>query len=204
MTSHQEKVNRDWATSQQLIDQHVLPFLSVKLGVTCYSINKDGSEIEAVLDRRASIDALADCNGLVHGIALRAAVGSWSKFTIRWKRSTGLSTEFEKFRKARASNALTPNITVQAYISGNTLSMGVAITPKLYQWVEDNLRNESLVQRRSAYDGNRFLVVYWDRLESCGWFRRWILLFTKGRLFMQIDKEIFEDLNRYSMVSSNE
>ncbi|HEV7297777.1 MAG TPA: hypothetical protein VGN72_00305 [Tepidisphaeraceae bacterium] len=169
MTAYQEHVDETWATSQELNDRYVIPAISKFLNAQVISINKHASSLEAMLDRRAGLDAVACFGGQVHGLGLRASHGTYNNFTIRWRRSTGLATEFQKHK---AHTGLKPTITVQAYLDGSILSLGVAVTSKLYKFAEDNLHDEWAVQRKTNYDGGRFLSIRWHHLENMSWFRR--------------------------------
>jgi hypothetical protein len=127
------------------------------------------------LDILAGIDAWHIIDGYgMRGIASRVQEcdPSWDTFTIRWDRSNGIETERHKRLRAihnKAEGLLLPHITVQAYVTPETVRIGLVNTEALFLQAENHLKENPnptssklpVYFRKNNFDGNRFLVVSW-------------------------------------------
>lgn len=146
------------------------------------------------LDVRAGIDAwqIHTSHG-IRGIASRVQWGDrdWGTFTVRYSRSSGATTEYEKRRAAIASGAgwLFPYLTIQAYVEkpareGALLSAAVCRTADLIRYIEEthdpdlpvNERNEHGAWLRPNHvDGNLFWVCEWNVMAEYGYhIKKWV------------------------------
>ena len=166
----------DYNKSEHLNDAYLFPALAEHFGGEILSVRKYESEVESWLDRRAGVDALLHAGNTIVGLAARVQYGDWATFTVRYNRSSGRMTEYAKTINAIKADSLRPGLTVQGYISGDSITVGLANTKSLYQHIEANLA--SWERRRAGADGNEFLVVPWDQLNNVDWFTK----FTTGIL----------------------
>lgn len=130
-------------------------------------------------DVLAGIDAwqLCDQRGYMRGIAsrvqwppagLRRNGQPWQTFTVRRRRDTGTTTEFEKRLDAirsRDAGALYPALTVQAYLKsgrGPLLSAAVMRTRDLYEHIAEH----GAPTRRTT--NAEFFYLAWSRLAIVG------------------------------------
>jgi len=138
------------------------------------------------LDYIAGIDAwhVAKCDKQMRGLASRVQRSSepFNNFTIRYKLASGKPTEYEKRLEAinsqrdNGTNWLYPDITVQAYINGQTnqlMSWAVMSTKQLFLAAEYLIKNGEVGNPdysddygfRTGPDGNTFLYISWKYLE---------------------------------------
>ena len=132
----------------------------------------------ATLDTCSGIDAfqMLPSGNVLRGIASRIQYGrAYPTFTLRYKRSSGAATEFEKRLYAirhGAQGYMYPHLTVQAYMShpkGKLLAAAVTETSSLYLYAERYRADRSRVyEQRNSSDGNSFLVVPWEPYRKAG------------------------------------
>lgn len=133
------------------------------------------------LDVLAGIDGwqLLPAKGVMRGVACRVQHGPlcYSTFTIRYRRTSGARTEYDKRLEAidrAAEGWLVPGLTIQAYVSddGHTLWAACAVeTVPLLRYAKRWLgqgRIDRLYEKPNGADGNRFLVIPWRGLEQEG------------------------------------
>lgn len=135
---------------------------------TIESRTKD--ELRNDLDARAGIDAYQRWPVAMRGIASRVQSDGINHrtFTIRESRPSGVSTEYQKrlqVIKRRDEGFLYPYWTVQAYMSevgGDLLSVAVAKTVELYQFIEQQESGGRKLPRNVAKNGGQtFIYVGW-------------------------------------------
>ena len=87
----------------------------------------------------------------------------YKTFTVRFKRKSGVETEYKKRAEAILSDKgyLYPYLTIQAYLdkrgdSKDILSCGVIKTKDLYNYIFANIAD---IQKRKCQEGNEFLYV---------------------------------------------
>jgi len=130
------------------------------------------------LDTCSGIDAfqMLPSGHVLRGIASRIQYGrSYPTFTLRYKRSSGATTEFEKRLYAirhGAQGYLYPHLTIHAYMSGpggQLLAAAVTETSALYLYAQQYRGDASRVyEQRNPSDGNSFLVVLWEPYRRDG------------------------------------
>lgn len=185
-----DEVRRDAQWSAGAFAQLVWPEIAASLGGgVLRPVELADSDLARDLDAHAGIDAfqvIRDAS-IVRGIASRVqttndAWPTWETFTVRYRRSSGTSTEFEKRLRAiedTSLGALWPHLTVHAYLDATkTRCRSVAIieTEMLYRFAahgEAELRarlgrelqhgdsNELVSVKRVGADGNLFLAINW-------------------------------------------
>ncbi|MBU1289908.1 hypothetical protein KKG85_01550 [Patescibacteria group bacterium] len=105
----------------------------------------------------------------MRGIASRVQFGNtdWKSFTVRYKRSSGATTEYEKRKLAIYGDRglLYPYLTVQAYVKENNefMSAGVIKTKDLFNCLDDPKLYEI---RKNKSDGNIFRFVRWSKIKK--------------------------------------
>lgn len=179
-------VARDLTDSATAFVQYVWPCIRFICGggevLPVESTTNKGLEND--LDILAGIDAwqIIREKSVMRGIAsrvqwLRPGIKEWNTFTIRYKRTSGATTEFEKRLFAlqhRSENYLLPHFTVQAYFRLNPLgqrttndflSLGVVKTLDLYRYL---LKYRMGMVRSNGDDGNEFLFAPWSDMEQKG------------------------------------
>jgi hypothetical protein len=132
----------------------------------------------STLDACSGIDAfqMPPSGNVLRGIASRIQYGrSYPTFTLRYKRSSGAATEFEKRLYAIQHverGYIYPHLTIQAYMSrpsGKLLAAAVTETRSLYLYAQRYREDKSRVYvQRNASDGNTFLVVMWEPYQREG------------------------------------
>ncbi|HEU5378619.1 MAG TPA: hypothetical protein VFV38_24630 [Ktedonobacteraceae bacterium] len=184
-----DEVKRDLAASSADFAHIVWPVLRER----CKELR--GSELGLVeghpdqqlhfdLDVCAGIDAYQRGKFALRGIAARV---QWWKnyrtFTVRISRPNGSATEYKKrleILKHREEGYLYPFWSIHAYLSepgGDLLSVGVARTTELYQYIEQRERNGPKLPRHQASCGGEwFFVVSWEEYRQSGKY-----LFTSSR-----------------------
>ena len=134
--------------------------------------------IIVALDNCSGIDAfqMLPSGTVLRGVASRIQYGRYyPTFTLRYKRSNGAVTEFEKRLYAIrhvAQGCIYPHLTIHAYMSrpkGKLLAVAVTETRALYHYAERYREDRSRVyEQRNISDGNSFLVVLWDPYQQAG------------------------------------
>jgi hypothetical protein len=134
--------------------------------------------IIVALDNCSGIDAfqMLPSGNMLRGVASRIQYGRlYPTFTLRYKRSNGAATEFEKRLYAIrhvAQGYIYPHLTIQAYMSkpnGQLLAVAVTETSSLYLYAQRYRQDPSRVyEQRNPSDGNSFLVVPWQPYQQAG------------------------------------
>jgi hypothetical protein len=126
-------------------------------------------ELAKTLDMKAGIDGWQLHNDGMRGIASRVQAGKeWSSFTVRMRRDSGATTEYEKRLAAIQDGRgwLYPHVTIQAYAQtqeGPIVSVGIVLTKDLIGFIQ----NGYSYKKRT---GNAlFAVCMWDKIESAGY-----------------------------------
>lgn len=138
--------------------------------------------IAKLLDLHSGIDAVMLSDKGLSGVALRIQKNTnknWGTFTIRYKRTSGNPTEYQKRIKEIYDGHPTfyPQFTVQAYYDSNDKLLGGAIvkTKTMYDIVmkhgepfekNKNGKNGIYLQTNQS-DGNSFIVVPFNMLKDC-------------------------------------
>jgi hypothetical protein len=140
----------------------------------------EDSALAEQMDMLAGIDVWQTKSGEgCRGIASRVQSGAnavdragrpWNTFTIRRRRSSGATTEWEKRVEAiQTGRWLYPYLTVQAYVyDDKLLSAAVARTRDLFRAAMD-LEERGQLEVRTAREGSRwaeFAFVPWDRVPE--------------------------------------
>ena len=147
----------------------VPPLLNLFGGGTVLPVEGAVGELEQKLDREAGIDSVMFSERGVYGIASRVQFDeNYRSFTVRKKRRSGKQTEWEKLLQAKLSGAMTPSLTVQAYIDRTNMRLldaAVICTPDLVRWIENN----PCKTRTTGWDQHGqadFWVVPWAKLRN--------------------------------------
>ncbi|MFA5376470.1 MAG: hypothetical protein WC455_12060 [Dehalococcoidia bacterium] len=147
----------------------------------------DNKDFMRTLDQEAGIDAwqVIKDKGVVRGIASRVQkiernrdgiYKPFNSFTIRYRRTSGSKTEYEKRLYAithKSSGNLFPGFTVQGYINADTgqlISAAIVKTFDLFKHIEQGIegKDKDYIIQSNGSDGNEFIVVYWSKLVEAG------------------------------------
>jgi len=183
-------MSRNWVsdlkTSSRLFLACVWPAIQVKCGggeIRAVEVIDD-SRIAKELDVLAGIDVWQTVTGEgVRGIASRVQWGEsaidprtgqpWNTFTIRYRRQSGVDTEFTKRIQAiRTGRWIWPYLTVQGYVSdeqdARLLSCAVVRSRDLYEYLDG--RQDHLARRTSRDDDGwaEFFYPSWAELRDAG------------------------------------
>ncbi len=129
------------------------------------SIEDSENDVLQLFDKYSGVDAVQITKDKqIRGMAMRVQYGrAWDTFTIRFKRSSGAKTEYEKRVDAIKNEKFYPHLTVQCYLSNDTndiLSVGIIKTKDLYNQL-------IMTQTRPAFeDGNIFLYIEFGQLKN--------------------------------------
>lgn len=136
-------------------------------------IETSDSQLAKLFDQYSGIDAIQIINQQLRAVAIRVQWGNaWDTFTIRYKRSSGAKTEYQKRADAVLSDKgyLYPYLTIQAYLdkrgdSTKILSCGVVKTEDLYKFM---FKNMPYLNKRVCPEGNEFIYVSFGALIEHG------------------------------------
>jgi hypothetical protein len=188
MAIHEE----DLSDSARSFQEVVAPVVSEWIGGELVS-NEGVMESETAerLDQESGIDVwrFEQGQGTV-AVASRIQFGDnsldrndvpWNTFTVRYERSSGVETEFQKRKRdLRRPENLVPYYTVQAYLTepeGEIFSIGMVDTQSLIHFIEENLegredeRNQPGLGTQKVYESN-----IPDRWAKFYWVKWWYLL----------------------------
>jgi len=147
----------------------VPPLLKIFGGGTVIPVEGVPGELEQKLDREAGIDAILFSERGAFAIASRIQFDeNYRTFTVRKKRSSRQTTEWEKLQRASVYGAMAPAIIVQAYVDRaqkQLLDAAVVCTTDLIRWIENN-RCETRTTGSDQYGQAEFWVVPWDKLRN--------------------------------------
>lgn len=149
-------------------------------------------EIATRLDQDSGIDVFkfAGEGGGTVGVASRVQFGDaaldmynspWNTFTVRYERSSGVDTEYQKRKREMYSPApISPYYTVQAYLTepcGDLISVSMVETERLIRFCEDNLEGTDVGYKGGGY-GNRQAQDedIPDRWARFYWVKWWYLI----------------------------
>ena len=137
-------------------------------GSKIIEIETSDNDVLQMFDKYSGVDAIqVTKDNQLRGVAMRVQYGkAWNTFTIRYKRSSGSKTEYEKRVDAIENEKMYPQLTVQCFLSSDSkeiLSVGIIRTKDLY----DQLKDKSIVNFRQAKeDGNTFIWTRWQDLKG--------------------------------------
>ena len=139
-------------------------------------IESSSNPILNMFDQHSGVDAIQITKDKqIRGVALRVQYGNaWDTFTIRYRRSSGAKTEYEKRVEALQNEKMYPQLTIQCYLSedgSKILSVGIIKTRDLYEQLERN--NEKVKKRVAKEDGNIFKYISFYDLHK-------ILIYKNG------------------------
>ena len=128
------------------------------------------------LDLQCGIDYLVYFKGLTDGLAWRAQqehsiYGPYNSFTIRKKRESGATTEYEKRNYAIQHNALYPKYTAQAFYSrrnGALMSLAIAKTADIIECITKGLCTENKTGQQEIGQAE-FYTVWWNVMKKNGY-----------------------------------
>jgi hypothetical protein len=127
-------------------------------------------ETAKLLDTLGGIDLwMVDKSRGIRGVASRIQYEkNWRTFTIRAERESGAKTEYEKRKYAIDNDYLYPVVTYQAYIDCGTISIGVAYTKDLIDFIDKGLAYTK--HTKDDQDGQAsFWVIKWDKFKNGGY-----------------------------------
>lgn len=107
--------------------------------------------------------------GEMIGIASRIQRGkAWRTFTVRKSRDSGAVTEYAKRKRAIQTGTLYPMLTMQAYIDGDSVVIGMVKTKDLIEYIDNynpQVRRTGQGQKGQA----EFYVCPWGDLQAKGY-----------------------------------
>jgi hypothetical protein len=162
-------VSSDMAWSSVLFLDRVWPLCKGRLGggELMQMEGRPDTELARMLDMRAGIDGWHLRDEGMRGIASRIQKGNdWRTFTIRMKRDSGATTEYEKRNTAINGGWIYPRITIQAYAQtekGPILSIGIAYTSDIIGFI-----NKGLHRIRNINNAT-FAVCEWIKMKTNGY-----------------------------------
>lgn len=172
MSIHQDNVDNDMGWSSKLFMSQIFGLISKSIGGGYpLAVESSADPLRRQLDVEAGIDfwqVLED--GQMRGIASRVQITKkpMNTFTIRFRRDSGLKTEFAKRRDAIKANSgyLFPHLTVHAYAMskiGMVSSIGIARTKDVIEYC---MKYSPAVL---ACENAEFLVCPWDDMIARGY-----------------------------------
>lgn len=135
-------------------------------GGVLFDIENENSNLSKILDVNTGIDALHILNGRIRGMAIRVQWGeNYGTFTVRYKRTSGAKTEYEKRIDAIKNGWMYPFYTVQAYMDGKKcVNFAIVKTSDMYAFIRDC--PEQVIEEQNRYDGNLFYHVSFKKIAA--------------------------------------
>lgn len=126
------------------------------------------SDMADKLDQLAGVDFWCVESGRgMYGLASRVQDNGkdWGTFTVRRRRFSGATTEFEKRKKQIEENYLYPRYTVQAYTDGfDFLNAGIVKTKQLINFIDTGVKGKDYMIR-DTHNAD-FYVVDWLDIDA--------------------------------------
>lgn len=137
-----------------------------------FNIEFEESDISKMLDQHCGIDYILKSNGKVYGVAARInfMVRHHGHVTIRYTRSNGNKTEFEKRCESIKSNSaeIYASITMQIdALNNRVVRMIVFESDNLYlELLKDKEAYEKRFLNVNQNDGNTFLKISYEEIKE--------------------------------------
>lgn len=179
--SRADDIRAGMKRSSEALKEYVWPTFGPLLGGGELRLLEDGDDTALMFDRSLGIDALQIMpNGTMRGIASRVQYqGRFESFSVRYKRTSGLPTEFMKRMAAAVDeDATLPAITIQAYLSPvvngqrpHLMLAGAVRTRALYSYIRHEMERTGSIEQRFRIhyvEGASFFPVWWRDLREAG------------------------------------
>lgn len=158
--------DKDKRQSADDFQKMIAPVIEKHCGATVIPIENLRGKLPLMLDRQFSTDALYFKGDKMYGVSSRVQRNqNWQTFTIRAERDTGKKTELQKHSDAFAKGAYLPEITVQTYINNGEITIGIAWTADILDYIKKNKTQAK--HTNNSLDGQAtFLCVSWYDMQQ--------------------------------------
>ncbi len=168
-TNDLQIIDSDKTQSADDFEKIVLPVLEKHCGAEIIHTEKLRGELPLMLDRYFSTDALYIKNGKMFGLSSRIQRGiNWRDFSIRAGRDSKNQTEFEKHSDAIKKKKYLPEITTQSFISDDDLTIGIAQTADVIDYIE-KYKPTPIHTRKGEVGQAIFYPVSWQDFKQKGY-----------------------------------
>lgn len=163
------KIDTDKKQSADDFNNLVKPAIEKHCGAKIIHLEKLNGALPLMLDRHFSTDALYIKDGKMFGLSSRIQRGkNWRTFSIRAGRDSKTKTEFEKHSDAIANDDYLPEITLQAYIVGDDLTVGLAHTVDVVDFIK-KYKPQPIHTSKGEVGQAEFYPVSWQDFQSKGY-----------------------------------
>lgn len=163
------KIDIDKKQSASDFNNLVKPAIEKHCDATIIHLENLGGKLPLMLDRFFSTDALFIKGGKMFGLSSRIQHGkNWNDFSIRAGRDSKKKTEFEKISTAINEKKYLPEITTQAYITDDELTVGICQTTDLFAYLQ-KYKPKTVHTTQSEVGQAEFYPVSWQDFKSKGY-----------------------------------
>lgn len=159
-------VDTDKRQSADDFNNFVKPAIEKNCAAQIISLENLGGKLPLMLDRQFSTDALYLKGDKMYGVSSRVQRNqNWQTFTIRAERDSNARTELQKHSDALAKGEYLPEITVQTYINDGEITIGIAWTADILDYIKKNKTQAK--HTNNSLDGQAtFLCVSWYDMQQ--------------------------------------
>lgn len=163
-------------------EQYVFPVIKHHFGLKSEYISIESLQNDETLSKQLklmfkNLDNMSGIDGVVMnanvgmrtvGVRVQVIEKAWNSFSVRFERSSGLKTEYEKRVMSIMNGYLYPMLTIQAYVNRRheLLSCGICNTLDMYSYFLNDLPTDENV---NPSDGNKFKILYWSKFQQYGY-----------------------------------
>ena len=137
-----------------------------------FNIECDSKILMSKMDTNASLDMFVMIDELLYGVALRINYNKnhHNSITIRYHRSSGAKTEFEKTVKAIENEAITPKFGIQVDVDDDFKMVNAIYFDriKLFKWCIENPDKVRRLIEVNHEDKNSFFKLEYQYMDKFG------------------------------------
>lgn len=170
MTTEELKaIDSDKKQSADDFENLVKPVIEKHCAAEIIHLEKLQGKLPLMLDRHFSTDALYIKGGKMFGLSSRIQRGkNYYGFSSRAVRDSKTKTEFEKHSDAIANDDYLPEITIQAYIVGDDLTVGLANTADVVDFIK-KYKPRPIHTSKGKVGQAEFYPVSWQNFKKKGY-----------------------------------
>lgn len=168
-TKDAQIIDSDKKQSADDFEKIVSPVIEKYCGATIIHLEKLQGKLPLMLDRHFSTDALYIKGGKMFGVSSRIQRGkNYYGFSSRAERDSKNKTELQKHSDAIANDDYLPEITLQAYIVGDDLTVGLANTVDVVDFIK-KYKPQPKHTRKGKVGQAEFYPVSWQDFKKKGY-----------------------------------
>ena len=163
------QIDADKKQSADDFEKIVLPVIEKYCGAKIIHTENLRGKLPLMLDHYFSTDALYIKDGKMFGVSSRIQRGkNYYGFSSRAERDSKTKTELQKHSDAIANDDYLPEITIQAYIDGDDLTVGLANTVDVVDFIK-KYKPQPKHTSKSKVGQATFYPVSWRDMQQKGY-----------------------------------